>query len=285
MLADRFRVDPDDFRLEDHDPAFTGDGDEEAAREKLAEDIEEMFRLQDRFYADGRQALLIVFQALDAAGKDGVIKHVMSGLNPAGCLVRSFKAPSAEELRHDYLWRCERVLPEHGMIGIFNRSYYEEVLVVRVHPELLAAEKLSETGGKKFWKRRFKDIVHFEDYLTRNSTRIVKFFLHVSRGEQKKRFLERIDNPDKNWKLSAADYAERQRWDDYQEAYADMLRHTSTAEAPWYVIPADHKWFTRLAVANILVRTLRDLNPVYPIVSEQQRAELQRVRELLEKEE
>jgi PPK2 family polyphosphate:nucleotide phosphotransferase len=285
MLADRLRVDPDHFRLKDHDPGFTGDGDEAGAQGKLAADIQEMFRLQDRFYADGRHALLIVLQALDAAGKDGVIKHVMSGLNPAGCMVRSFKAPSAEELRHDFLWRCVRVLPERGMIGIFNRSYYEEVLVVRVHPEFLEAERLPEAGGgKKFWKARCKDIVHFEDYLTRNGTRIVKFFLHVSRREQKKRFLERIDNPDKNWKLSAADYAERQRWDDYQEAYASMLKHTSTEEAPWYVIPADHKWFTRLAVANIVVHTLRELDPKYPTVTAKQQAELRRVRELLEKE-
>jgi PPK2 family polyphosphate:nucleotide phosphotransferase len=285
MFADRFRVDPDQFRLKDYDPAFTGDATEEGARAQLATDIAEMFRLQDRFYADGRHALLVVFQALDAAGKDGVIKHVLSGLNPSGCEVHSFKAPSLEELRHDFLWRCTRVLPERGKIGIFNRSYYEEVLVVRVHPEFLAAQILPEAGGgKKFWKARFKDIAHYEDHLVRNGTRVVKFFLHVSRKEQKKRFLERIDNPDKNWKLSAADYAERQRWDDYQEAYADMLGHTSTERAPWYVIPADHKWFTRLAVANIIVHTLRELDPKYPSVTAKQQAELLRVRELLEKE-
>ncbi len=285
MLAERLRVDPEDFDLEDHDPAFTADETEESAREQLAGDIEEMFRLQDRFYADGRHALLVIIQALDAAGKDSVIKHVLSGLNPSGCEVHSFKAPSPEELRHDFLWRCARVLPPRGKIGIFNRSYYEEVLVVRVHPEFLAAQNLPEGGGgKKFWKARFKDIVHFEDYLSRNGTRIVKFFLHVSCKEQKKRFLERIDNPEKNWKLAPSDYSERVLWDKYQAAYEDMLRHTSSDEAPWYVIPADQKWFTRLAVANILVRTLREMSPVYPEVSPEQRAQLQTIRELLEKE-
>jgi PPK2 family polyphosphate:nucleotide phosphotransferase len=286
MFADHFRVDPDNFHLKDQDPGFTGKWSLDKAQAKLAEDIQEMFRLQDRFYADGRHALLIVLQALDAAGKDGVIKHVMSGLNPAGCQVRSFKSPTSEELHHDYLWRCVRVLPERGHIGIFNRSYYEEVLVVRVHPEFLAAEKLDDADLKDggFWKRRFKDIVHFEDHLVRNCTAVVKFFLNVSRQEQKKRFLERIDNPDKNWKLSTADYEERRRWFDYQAAYEDMLRQTSTKHAPWFLIPADQKWFTRLAVANIVVGALRDLNPAYPEVTDRQLAELRHVRELLVRE-
>jgi PPK2 family polyphosphate:nucleotide phosphotransferase len=285
MFADRFRVKADHFRLDDHDPGSAGDAPEEGARAETAADIAELARLQDRFWACGRDALLVVLQAPDAAGKDGVIKHVFSGLNPSGCAVRSFKAPTHEELRHDFLWRCARVLPERGQIGIFNRSYYEEVLVVRVHPGLLAAEGLDPTaaGQERFWKKRFKDIVRFEAHLARCRTRVVKFFLNLSRDEQKRRFLERIDDPDKNWKLSAADYEERLRWDDYRRAYDDMLRHTSTPQAPWYVIPADHKWFTRLAVARTLLHTLRELDPQYPSVSPQQRTELRQVRERLEK--
>jgi PPK2 family polyphosphate:nucleotide phosphotransferase len=287
MFADRFRVDrPDHFRLKDRDPADTAGLEEATARTDLARDIAELARLQDRFYAFDRYALLVILQAPDAAGKDGTIKHVMSGVNPTGCQVYSFKAPSSGELQHDYLWRCACRLPERGHIGIFNRSYYEEVLIVRVHPELLSAERLppDEKPGPRLWKRRYKDIVHFERYLTDNGIRVVKFFLHVSKGEQKKRFLSRIDDPDKNWKLSPADYEERKRWDDYQDAYEQMLRHTSTDLAPWYVIPADHKWFSRLAVANILVQMLRDLKPTYPAVTDEQRAQLRRVRELLEEE-
>jgi PPK2 family polyphosphate:nucleotide phosphotransferase len=286
MFADHFRVPPKGFRLKKLDPAFTGKWSEERAQDRLTSDIEEMARLQDRFYADARRALLIVLQAPDAAGKDSVIKHVMSGLNPASCQVHAFKPPSAEELRHDYLWRCVRALPEKGQIGIFNRSYYEEVLVVRVHPEFLAAQKLDDADAddEKFWRRRFKDMVHFEDYLVRNGTTVVKFFLNVSRHEQKRRFLERITNPNKNWKLSAADYEERCRWGAYRAAYEDMLRHTSTPRAPWYIIPADNKWFTRLAVANIVVSTLRELKPQYPAVSQEQQEELKQVRQLLEQE-
>jgi PPK2 family polyphosphate:nucleotide phosphotransferase len=286
MFAKRFRVDPDRFRLKDCDPAYTGDFTPQSAQTQLKQDIEEMVKLQDRLYAFGRYALLVIFQAPDAAGKDSAIKHVMSGINPAGCQVYSFKAPSQGELRHDYLWRTTCRLPERGHIGIFNRSYYEEVLIVRVHPELLAAQKLPPdvTAGDDFWKGRFKDMAHFEDYLTRNGTRVLKFFLNISKKEQKKRFLARIDDPAKNWKLSPADYSERLLWDRYREAYEDMLRHTSTAHAPWYAIPADHKWFTHLAVANTVVHTLRELNPTYPEVSDRQRAELQRVRELLENE-
>ncbi len=283
MFADVFRVDAEKFSLKDYDPADTGEWTEEAALATTTSDIEEMVRLQDRFWACGRQALLIILQALDAAGKDGVIKHVFSGVNPSACQVHSFKAPTPEELAHDFLWRCARVLPQRGHIGIFNRSYYEEVLVVRVHPDFLAGEGFTpdDAADEHFWKRRFKDMVHFEDHLTRNNTCIVKFFLNLSRDEQKKRFLERIDNTNKNWKLSSVDYRERLRWDEYQTAYEDMLRHTSTPEAPWYVIPADHKWFTRLAVAKILVHTLRQLDPRYPTVSAEQRVELQRVRQLL----
>jgi PPK2 family polyphosphate:nucleotide phosphotransferase len=286
MFAKRFRVAPDHFRLKDCDPAYTGDFTSESARAQLKEDIEELAKLQDRLYAFDRHALLVIFQAPDAAGKDSAIKHVMSGVNPAGCQVYSFKAPSAGELQHDYLWRTTCRLPERGHIGIFNRSYYEEVLIVRVHPELLAAEKLPPEVAvdDDFWKHRFKDMVHFEGYLTRNGIRVLKFFLNVSKKEQKKRFLARIDDPAKNWKMSPADYRERLLWDRYQAAYEDMLRHTSTGHAPWYVIPADHKWFTHLAVANIVVDTLRELNPTYPEVSDRQRAELQRVRELLENE-
>jgi PPK2 family polyphosphate:nucleotide phosphotransferase len=283
MLAKRFRVDPRGFRLKKHDPGYTGKWSEERAQEKLAADIREMARLQDRFYADARHALLIVLQAPDAAGKDSAIKHVMSGLNPASCQVHAFKPPSGEERRHDFLWRCVRVLPEKGYIGIFNRSYYEEVLVVRVHPEFLAAQKLDDASpdDEKFWKQRFKDMVHFEDYLVRNGTVILKFFLHASRQEQKKRLLARINDPDKHWKFSADDYEERCRWDDYQAAYEDMLRHTSHPRAPWYVIPADNKWFTRLVVANTVVRTLRQLHPEYPRGADA--AELKRVRDLLAK--
>jgi PPK2 family polyphosphate:nucleotide phosphotransferase len=287
MFADRFRVGPDDFRLGDHDPAYTGKLTVDTAKQQLAEDIQELVKLQDRFYAFDRYALLMILQARDAAGKDSVIKHVMSGVNPTGCQVHSFKAPSSGELQHDFLWRTSQKLPERGHIGIFNRSYYEEVLVVRVHPDLLKAERLPPdvkvNGG--FWKQRCKDIVRHEKYLHHQGIRVLKFFLNVSKAEQKKRFLERIDNPEKNWKLEPADYSERVLWDKYQDAYEDMLRHTSTEEAPWYVIPADQKWFTRLAVANILVRTLRDLKPAYPEVSGEQRAQLQTIRELLEKEE
>jgi PPK2 family polyphosphate:nucleotide phosphotransferase len=287
MFADRFRVDrPDRFRLKDRDPADTGGLEEAPARADLARDIAELARLQDRFYAFDRYALLVIFQAPDAAGKDSTIKHVMSGVNPTGCQVYSFKAPSSGELQHDYLWRCACRLPERGHIGIFNRSYYEEVLVVHVHPELLEAEHLppGSRPGPRLWKQRYRDMVRYEKYLTHNGIRVVKFFLHVSRAEQKKRFLSRIDDPDKNWKFSPADIAERRRWDDYQAAYEQMLRHTSTDHAPWYVIPADHKWFTRYAVANILVHTLRGLKPTYPAVSDRQREQLRRIRAELEAE-
>jgi PPK2 family polyphosphate:nucleotide phosphotransferase len=270
----------------DYDPAYKADFiKKEDAAEKLREGVELLAKYQDMLYAQNRHALLLVFQAMDAAGKDGTIKHVMSGINPQGCDVYSFKAPSSEELDHDYLWRCAKRLPERGRIGIFNRSYYEETLVVRVHPELLAAQQLPEgLDGKGIWKRRFEEINHFERYLVDNGIVVLKFFLNVSKAEQKKRFLKRIDRPEKNWKFSAADVKERAHWDAYMEAYEDVFNHTSTKWAPWYIIPADRKWFTRLAVAAIIYQTLNDLNLSYPTVSEEHQQELSKVREILESE-
>jgi len=239
--------------------------DKESAKEKLAADIEEMARLQDIFHASGTYSLLIVFQAPDAAGKDGAIKHVMSGLNPQGTQVSSFKSPSSLELSHDYLWRCKIRLPERGRIGIFNRSYYEEVLVVRVHPSFLKAQKIpEELVGNGIWKRRYEEINQFEKYLTNNGTRVLKFFLNLSKEEQKNRFMERIENPAKNWKLSPSDVQERAHWDQYREAYEAMLTHTSTEWAPWYAIPADKKWFARTAIADVVVNTLHSLKLDYP---------------------
>jgi PPK2 family polyphosphate:nucleotide phosphotransferase len=234
-------------------------------------------------YAQDRWAVLLVFQAIDAAGKDSVIKHVMSGINPQGCQVYSFKAPSSEDLDHDYLWRCARVLPERGRIGIFNRSYYEEVVVVRVHPELLDRQKVPVELLKKktLWEERYEDIRNFESYLYRNGTLIRKFFLHVSRKEQEKRFLERLERPEKNWKFSAEDLKERERWDDYHKAYENMIRATATAEAPWYVVPADHKWFTRVVVAAAIVDGLAGLDLKYPVVSKAQMQEIEHARRVL----
>lgn len=270
-LAKRFRVERGDtFRLDDFDPGDTLDfksADKERAHAALEQGIGFLSELQDRLYAQDRWAVLFIFQAMDAAGKDGAIKHVMSGINPQGCQVFSFKTPSAEDLDHDYLWRCVKCLPNRGHIGIFNRSYYEETLVVRVHPEFLARQKLPpELVDKHLWHDRFQDIRCFERYLARNGIVVRKFFLHVSKKEQKQRFLERIDKAEKNWKFSAADVAERKRWDDYQAAYEDMIRHTATPAAPWYVIPADNKWFTRLTVAAAMVETLASLNLDYPKV-------------------
>jgi PPK2 family polyphosphate:nucleotide phosphotransferase len=257
----------------------------EDAAEKLAKDIERLAELQDVLYAQDKHSLLLIFQAMDAAGKDGVIKHVMSGVNPQGCQVTAFKAPSAEELDHDYLWRCAKAAPERGRIGIFNRSYYEEVLVVRVHPEILAAEKLPPMEkGKNIWKQRFEEINNFERYLTNNGTRILKFFLHVSKKEQKKRFLERIDTPEKNWKFSAADVKERAHWDEYMKAYEEALSATSTPAAPWYVIPADRKWFTRALVADIIVKTLEGMDPSYPKLSKEHLDTLATAKKTLEAE-
>lgn len=269
-----------------YDPGYRADFVEKKdAASKLREGVELLAKCQDMLYAENRHALLIVFQAMDAAGKDGTIKHVMSGINPQGCDVVSFKAPSTEELDHDYLWRCAKRLPERGRIGIFNRSYYEEVLVARVHPEILAAQRLPEASrGKGIWKRRFEEINNFERYLSDNGIVVLKFFLNVSKEEQKKRFLERIDRPEKNWKFSANDVKERACWDAYMEAYEDVFNHTSTKWAPWHIVPADRKWFTRLAVAAIIYQKMRSLDLRYPTVSEEHKQELLKAREILEKE-
>jgi PPK2 family polyphosphate:nucleotide phosphotransferase len=257
----------------------------ERAEEILKESLDELTEAQDLLYADGRYAILIVLQAMDAAGKDGTIKHVMSGVNPQGCQVYSFKQPSAEELEHTFLWRCVERLPGRGRIGIFNRSHYEDVLVVKVHPELLDRQQLPPgKRGRKFWEARYEDINGFERHLVRNGTTIVKFFLHVSKKEQKRRFMERLDRPDKHWKFSVADLAERAFWDQYMEAYEDALGATSSVHAPWYVVPADDKWFTRAAVATILTRTIRALDLRYPEVTDAQRQALAEARQRLDDE-
>jgi PPK2 family polyphosphate:nucleotide phosphotransferase len=278
-LAKPFRVsDGRKFRLKDFDPADTLDfksEDKPRAKEALAAGIQALADLQDKLYAQDRWAVLLIFQAMDAAGKDGAVKHVMSGINPQGCQVASFKAPSAEELDHDYLWRCTKRLPNRGEIGIFNRSYYEETLVVRVHPEFLASQKVPpELVTRRIWKERFQDIRAFERYLSRNGVLVRKFFLHVSREEQKRRFLERIENADKNWKFSATDAAERKHWDEYMAAYEDTIANTATNAAPWYVVPADNKWFTRAVVAAAVIEALASLNLQYPKVGEAKLKEL-----------
>jgi PPK2 family polyphosphate:nucleotide phosphotransferase len=274
-----FRVTKGDrFRLKDVDPGDTLDlksEDKPRAKEALAAGVEALAALQDMLYAQDRWAVLLIFQAMDAAGKDGAIKHVMSGVNPQGCQVFSFKAPTTEDLDHDYLWRCLKCLPERGRIGIFNRSYYEETLVVRVHPEFLEKQKLPpDLITKNIWEERFQDIRTFERYLTRNGVAIRKFFLHVSRREQKRRFLERLGNPEKNWKFSANDAKERDCWDAYMNAYEDMIRNTATREAPWYVVPADNKWFTRVVVAAAAIDALASLDLKYPVVGPEKRKEL-----------
>jgi len=278
-FAKPFRIeDGSNFRLKDIDPADTlhlDSEDKPRAKEALAMGTEALAELQDMLYAQDSWAVLLIFQAMDAAGKDGTIKHVMSGVNPQGCEVTSFKSPSAEDLDHDYLWRCMKRAPERGRIGIFNRSYYEETLVVRVHPEFLESQKLPRVlVGKDIWKERFQDIRSFERYLTRNGVVIRKFFLHVSKKEQKRRFLERLENPEKNWKFSANDIKERAFWDKYMTAYEDMIRHTATKEAPWYVVPADNKWFTRVIVAAAVIEALAGLDLHYPKVSEAKLKEL-----------
>ena len=285
-FAKPFRVtDGKDFRLKDIDPGDTldlGSEDKPRAKEALVMGVEALAELQDMLYAQDSWAVLLIFQAMDAAGKDGTIKHVMSGINPQGCQVTSFKSPSSEDLDHDYLWRCVKNLPPRGHIGIFNRSYYEETLVVRVHPEYLERQKIPpELVTKDIWNERFKDIRGFERYLTRNGVIIRKFFLHVSKKEQKKRFLARLDNPEKNWKFSASDLKERAFWDDYQEAYEDMIRHTATEDAPWYVVPADNKWFTRVVVAAAVVSTLGSLDLAYPKVGPEKLKELAAARRAL----
>ena len=271
-LAKPFRVTDDSFRLKDYDPADTLDftsEDKPRAKEALAIGIQLLADLQDMLYAQDRYALLLIFQAMDAAGKDGAIKHVMSGINPQGCQVYSFKAPSSEDLDHDFLWRCMRCLPERGRIGIFNRSYYEETLVVRVHKEFLEKQRLPpELVTKDIWEERFQDIRAFERYLTRNGVIVRKFFLNVSRKEQRKRFLSRIEEPEKNWKFSGSDIEERGYWNDYMDAYDDMIRNTATKRAPWYVVPADNKWFTRVVVAAAVIEALSSLDLAYPKVSD-----------------
>jgi len=280
-LVDPYRVaDGERFRLKDFDPCDTGKlHSKEAAAEMLDDGVKLLSRMQEKLYAQDRWSLLIVMQAMDAAGKDGAIKHVMSGVNPQGCDVHSFKAPSPEELDHDYLWRAHKAVPERGKIGIFNRSYYEEVLVVRVHEHLLAAQKIPESLiAKNIWEERFEDIRRFERYLTRNGVVVVKFFLHLSRKEQKKRFLERLDDSKKNWKFSMADVKERGFWKDYQAAYDEMIRNTATRHAPWYVVPADNKWYTRLVVASAIIDTLDGLNLRFPDADAEVKKELQKVR-------
>jgi PPK2 family polyphosphate:nucleotide phosphotransferase len=265
-----------DVRLADFDPAFTaGLARKHDAERKLSHDIERLAALQDVFYADRRFAMLVIFQGMDTAGKDGAIRHVMSGVSPQGIDVYPFAVPNATELSHDYLWRCGKVLPERGRIAIFNRSYYEELTVVRVHQSVLAREQLPpEPSGAKLWQDRYEDIVAFERHLVRNGTLILKFFLNVSKDEQRKRLLERIDHPEKNWKLSAADLHERLSWDAYRKAYEALLSKTSTEACPWYVIPADHKWFTRAAVADVLLARLAELGLTYPAVTDDRRRQL-----------
>ena len=285
-FAAPFRIsDGRKFRLKDCDPGDTlrlGSEDKPKVRQGLARGIEYLSALQDRLYAQDRWSVLLIFQAMDAAGKDGVIKHVLSGVNPQGCQVTSFKAPSAEELDHDYLWRCMKALPERGRIGIFNRSYYEEVLVVRVHPELLNGQKLPPPlVTRKIWKQRYEDIGNVEQYLARNGMLILKFFLHVSRAEQKKRFLERLDNPDRNWKFSVADAREREYWDSYMESYEEMIRRTATPEAPWFVVPADNQWFTRIVVAAAVIEAMQSLDLDYPKVDAAKKQELAAARTAL----
>jgi len=285
-LVKPFRVtDGSGFRLKDFDPGETlGLHSKEEAQRDLEEGVARLSVLQDKLYAQDRWALLLIFQAMDAAGKDSTIKHVMSGVNPQGCEVHSFKRPSSEELNHDFLWRTTRCLPERGHIGIFNRSYYEEVLVVRVHPEMLANQRIPPALIRKdIWTQRFRDISAFEHYLARNGIVTLKFFLHVSKKEQKKRFLERLEEPEKNWKFSPSDVAERACWDDYMSAYEEMIRNTSSERAPWYVVPADHKWVTRLVVASAVVETLEELKLEYPTVDAEKRKALDAARKALEK--
>jgi PPK2 family polyphosphate:nucleotide phosphotransferase len=286
VLAKTFRVRRGSgFRLRDVDPDETlGLSSKERAADLLAEGVDRLAALQEKLYAQNRWAVLLIFQAMDAAGKDSTIKHVMSGVNPQGCQVFSFKAPSAEELDHTFLWRTSRCLPERGRIGIFNRSYYEEVLVVRVHPELLQRQQLPEgLVTRHIWKERYEDIVAQERHLSRNGVRILKFFLHVSPEEQRKRFLDRLEEPAKNWKFSLGDVAERRRWDAYMHAYEEMIQHTATPEAPWFVVPADHKWFTRVVVVEAIVEALEGLGLAFPKISAAQRRELASARAALDR--
>jgi PPK2 family polyphosphate:nucleotide phosphotransferase len=283
-LSSGFRIeDGRKFRLADHNPdAADSRYSKESADEPLSEIVSEISRLQNLLWAQDRWALLLIFQGIDAAGKDSAIKRVMSGVNPQGCEVTSFKEPSQEELDHDYLWRATRRLPERGRIGIFNRSYYEEVLVVRVHPELLEKQKTpSKYVTEALWRQRFADMVALEDFLVRNGTVVLKFFLNISKAEQRKRFLKRLDDPEKNWKFSARDVHERDFWDGYMHAYEDMVRHTSTAGAPWYVVPADRKWFAHLVIADAIVKAMSDLGLEYPKISGDELLELEEAKKAL----
>ncbi|MDR6290955.1 PPK2 family polyphosphate:nucleotide phosphotransferase [Inquilinus ginsengisoli] len=286
-LAKRYRIDDGDgFRLKDWDPADTnGLDDKDAAQEALVQSVAKLAEMQDMLYAQDHWSVLLIFQAMDAAGKDSTIKHVMSGVNPQGCQVTAFKQPSAQELDHDFMWRTTANLPERGRIGIFNRSYYEEVLVVRVHPEILANQRLPpKLVTKKIWKERYEDINAFERYLARNGTLVLKFFLNVSKEEQKKRFLARLDEPEKHWKFQPSDVAERQHWDAYMKAYEEMIRATATPQGPWHVIPADSKWFTRLAVASAVVEAMQGLDLHYPKVDPKLGDKLNAARTALENE-
>jgi PPK2 family polyphosphate:nucleotide phosphotransferase len=285
-LPGKFRVEPGKrFELSGVDPGDTAGVGKEAAEARLAQGVERLGELQERLYAQDRWAVLLLFQGMDASGKDGVVKHVLSGINPAGCQVFSFKAPSPEELDHDFLWRAARALPERGRIGIFNRSYYEEVVTVRIHPEFLEKQRLPpRCVTKSFWDERMEDIAAFERYLARNGVLVRKFFLHVSREEQKKRFLERIEHPEKNWKFNAGDVAERARWDEYQRHWSTAIERTSSEQAPWFVVPADHKWFTRLFVAEAVVAGLEELELDFPRLEGARKKELDQARRQLESE-
>ena len=283
-LASAYRVkDGADFRLKNFDPGGTnGMNSKEHGQEMLEESTAKLCELQEKLYAQNQWALLVIFQAMDAAGKDGAIKHVMSGVNPQGCDVYAFKAPSPEELSHDYLWRAHKCVPERGKIGIFNRSYYEEALVVKVHEEILKNQRIPEQLiSKDIWEQRYKDMNAFEKYLTRNGIVVMKFFLHLSRREQKKRFLERLEDSAKNWKFSMADVKERGYWKDYMAAYEEMIRNTATEHAPWYVVPADNKWFSRLVVASAIIEALKKLDLAFPDVDAAKKAELKKIKDSL----
>lgn len=288
MKIEKFKVSENSkLNLKSHQTDFTGDyQDKKVAESDLSQNVKKLSELQDTLYAENKQSLLVIFQAMDAAGKDGAIKHIFSGVNPQGVHVASFKQPSSEELDHDFLWRCSKNLPERGRIGVFNRSYYEEVLIVRVHNAILQSQPLPDAVkiGKNIWKERFEAIRTFENYLSNNGVHIIKFFLNVSKEEQKKRFLSRIEEPDKNWKFSATDAKERGFWDDYMKVYEEAIAATSTAIAPWFVIPADKKWFARTAISEIIVNKLETINPQFPQVSKAQRESLLEAKRILESE-
>jgi PPK2 family polyphosphate:nucleotide phosphotransferase len=292
-IIEQFRVEPGKkVRLKDYDPGWEGDGDVPKAKRKefaaqvLTEDVSELSKAQEMLYADDSWSLLVIFQAMDAAGKDSTIKHVMSGVNPQGCQVYSFKHPSSEELDHDFLWRCARCLPERGRIGIFNRSYYEEVLVVKVHPNLVKSQHIpnADADDKKFWEHRYESINNFERHLARNGTAIVKFFLYVSKEKQRERFMDRINDSSKHWKFSGSDMAERDHWDEYMDAYEECLTETNTKYAPWYIIPADHKWVSRALVAAVLTQTINSLGLSWPEVTDEQKSQIKEAKAKLEAE-